>query len=154
MCVVLDTDVQAEVFGDARPPAGEAFFDWINRGDGRLVAGGKLLKELAGRENFREWWRQALLAGLVTEVDNEAVRAETNRLVEEKACRSNDHHVIALAVVGGARLLYTKDRKLTSDFKNRRLIDDPPGRIYSTRRSGAFSRSKRRLLATSACRLD
>ena len=136
------------------PPAGEGFLQWIISGRVRLIVGGKLLKELDRRENFQEWWRQAQLAGLVVRVDDEAVQQETNRLVEENACDSDDPHVIALAIVGGARLLYTNDQELTRDFKNRQLIDHPRGRIYSTRMDSTFSRQKRRLLATSSCRLN
>ena len=54
-------------------------------------------------------------------------------LVERGVCQSNDQHVIALAIVSGARLLYSNDRRLQRDFKDRRLID-PPGKVYSTRR--------------------
>lgn len=151
MCVILDNNIVSEVFGERRPPAGEAFFDWINSGNGRLLGGGKLLEELAGGEKFRVWWQQAVLAGLATRVDDDVVQREATRLAEQEACRSNDEHVVALAVVGGARLLYANDRKLQLDFKDRRLLKDPPGRVYSTRRSGAFTRSKKKLLATSSC---
>ena len=144
----------SEVFGDARPAAGEEFFNRINTGALRLIGGGKLLEELSRRENFRVWWRNASLGALVEQVDDEAVNLETARLTDEKACRSNDAHVIALAAVGGARLLYTNDRRLQSDFKNRQLIDNPPGKVYSTRRSGAFSKGKKSLLATSSCRFE
>ena len=151
MCVILDNNVLFEVFGDGRPPAGAGFFDWINSGGGRLIAGGKLLEELGRRENFSVWWQQAVLAGLATRVDDDAVCRETTRLATQGTCRSNDEHVVALALVGGARLLYTNDRKLQLDFKDRELIDGPPGKVYSTRRSRAFTHGKKRLLATSSC---
>ena len=154
MCVILDNNVVAEVFGDSRPPAGEKFFDWLESGGGRLIGGGKLLTELARRENFRRWWQQAVLAGLATRIDDNAVYRETTRLEMQEACRSNDAHVVALALVGGARLLYTNDRKLQSDFKDRELVDAPPGKVYSTRLSGAFTRSKKKLLATTSCAPD
>ena len=152
MCVILDNSVVSEVFGDNRPPAGVEFFNRIDSGSVRLIAGGKLLKELAQRENFRQWWQQAVLAGVAEQVDDDAVHVATTRLTQQSACRSNDAHVIALAMVGKGRLLYTNDRKLQIDFKDRDLIDDPPGRVYSTRRSGNLTRGKRSLLATSSCR--
>ena len=152
MCAILDNDVVHEVFGDRRSPAGQAFFDWIDSGRGRLIGGGRLLKELARNESFGSWWRDAVLAGLATRVGDEAVEAETVRLTERKACGSNDEHVIALAVIGAARLLYSNDRKLQSDFKDRRLIDRPPGKVYSTLRGDAFTKNKRQLLAGSSCR--
>ncbi|MYN64238.1 MAG: hypothetical protein F4X11_04310 [Acidobacteria bacterium] len=153
MCAILDNSVVHEVFGDRRSPAGEAFFRWISVGGGRLIGGGRLLRELARNENFWFWWREAVLAGLATRLGDGTVEEETTRLVEREACQSNDEHVVALAVVGGARLLYSNDKKLQRDFKNRHLVNHPPGRVYSTRRSGAFTRKKRELLAGSSCRI-
>lgn len=152
MCAVLDNDVVHEVFGDRRTPAGQAFFNWIDSGGGRLIGGGKLLKELAGNESFRSWWQAAVFSGLATRVSDAPVEAEAVRLADLKACRSNDEHVVALALVGGARLLYSNDGKLQRDFKNRHLLDRPPGKVYSTRRSGAFTRRKRELLVGSSCK--
>lgn len=44
--------------------------------------------------------------------------------------RSNDPHILALARAAGVRLLYTKDGKLRSDFKDRKFIG---GAIYKGR---------------------
>ena len=151
MCAVLDNDVVHEVFGKRRSPAGQEFFKWIDSGRGRLIGGGKLLKELARNESFRLWWQAAALSGLATRVGDALVEAEAVRLANREACRSNDEHVVALALVGGARLLYSNDDKLQHDFKNRHLIDRPPGKVYSTRRRGAFTRRKRNLLVRSSC---
>ena len=41
-----------------------------------------------------------------------------------KLCKSDDFHILALAKFTGARVLYTKDRKLITDFKNNILIDN------------------------------
>lgn len=148
MCAILDNDVVHKVFGRNRPAAGKAFFDWIDSGGGRLVGGGRLFEELARNEKFRAWWQEATASGRVERVNDEEVEAETVRLAEQKACLSNDEHVIALAVIGGARLLYSNDRKLQCDFK--RLIDQPR-KVYSTLRSDAFTKKKEKLLAESSC---
>lgn len=131
MCAIVDANVAHEVFSADRPEAGVKFFEWINSGIGRLVAGGKLLEEL-NRTSAREWARQALNAGLIRNVRGTDVNARTEELRYEGACRSNDPHVLALAQLSGARLLYSNDRSLQQDFKNRSLIDNPPGKIYST----------------------
>ncbi len=51
-------------------------------------------------------------------------------------CQSNDEHVIALARADRKRahLLCTNDEALRSDFKNKSLIDNPRGTIYSPTR--------------------
>ena len=66
-------------------------------------------------------------------VDDDKVNEETTFLKENSLCESDDEHVIALAQVSGARLLYADDRKLEKDFRNKALIDTPRGKIYSKR---------------------
>ena len=145
MCAILDAGVVHEVFGSNRPPAGEKFFDWINEGHGRLVLGGKLLVEL-NRTAAREWARQALNAGLIRSVSTDKVNARADTLQSEGSCRSDDPHVIALAQVSAARLLYSNDNKLQRDFKNKTLIDGPRGKVYSTGKHQSFENSHKRLL--------
>ena len=145
MCGILDANVAHEVFGSTRPPAGEKFFDWINTGNGRLVAGGKLLEELY-QTSARDWAQQAINAGLIRSVNEHKINTRTETLQNEGSCSSDDPHVIALAQVSGARLLYSNDNKLSQDFKNKMLIDGPRGKVYSTRTDQRFTNSHRQLL--------
>lgn len=145
MCGILDANVAHEVFGSTRPPAGEKFFDWINTGNGRLAAGGKLLEELY-QTSAREWAQQAINAGLIRSVNEHKINTRTETLQNEGSCSSDDPHVIALAQVSGARLLYSNDNKLSQDFKNKMLIDGPRGKVYSTRKDQHFTNSHRQLL--------
>ena len=131
MCAIVDANVAHEVFGADRPEVGVKFFEWINSRNGRLVAAGKLLEEL-NRTSAREWARQALNAGLIRNMRDTDVNARMEELRNEGACRSNDPHVLALAQLSGARLLYSNDRNLQRDFRNKSLISNPPGKIYST----------------------
>ena len=131
MCAIIDANVAHEVFGSNRPEAGVKFFQWIESGTGRLVASGKLLEEL-NRTSAREWARQALNAGLIRRVHESSVNTRTEKLRNEETCRSDDPHVLALAQISGARLLYSNDAKLQQDFKNKSLIDSPRGKVYST----------------------
>ncbi len=132
MCAIIDNDVRDEVFGAAKNPASTYFLDWLNNGKGRLVAGGQLLQELSGAENFKNWFQQALLSGTARRVPDDKVKAETDSLISANLCRSNDAHVLALARVSGARLLFTNDLTLRADFKNRNIIGPARGNIYST----------------------
>lgn len=146
MCAILDINVVHQVFGPDRPPAGEEFFQWLNSGKGQLVAGGKLLRELDGNRKFRTWRQQAVLSGRVRLCDAAAVNDKTQQLKSENSCRSNDPHIVALAQVSGARLLYSNDEVLQGDFKDKKLIDNPRGKVYSTLRNEHFENSHRRLL--------
>ncbi len=133
MCAIVDTNVANEVFGSSPCPAGEKFLDWINKGSGRLVVGGKLLKELeSGSPCFRNWATQAISSGTMRIVNRGRVDARTVELREEQTLKSDDPHVIALAQLSGARLLYSNDGDLQKDFKNKILIDNLEGKVYST----------------------
>ena len=121
--------------------------DWINNGNGRLVVGGLLMSELErSSPGFKAWSSQAQRSGKLLVESAGEVENKTAALSESGACRSNDHHVIALAQVSGARLLYSNDRALQRDFKDKRLIDNPRGRVYSTLVDQEFSDPHRRLL--------
>ena len=155
MCAIVDANVVSEVFGSNLPPAGEKFFDWLNQGSGRLIVGGKLLEELEqSSADFRRWGQEAQLAGKMKIVNKSEVDARTEQLRSATAIRSNDPHVIALAQVSGARLLYSNDGNLQQDFKNKSLIDDPRGKVYSTSGDGSFLPRHDRLLKNKKlCRL-
>ena len=148
MCAILDANVAHEVFGASQTPAGKRFYDWINEGQGRLVIGGKLTRELnQASAKFAQWARQALLFGRVQRANDDEVNSKTKALVAEGSCISNDVHIVSLAQVSGARLLFTNDGGLHTDFGNKSLINNPRGRIFSTRMGGDLTTSHRRMLA-------
>ena len=150
MCAIIDASIVHQVFGSDRTDAGTAFFTWIASGNGRLVAGGKLLKELSRSEAFRSWWSQAQLAGRTTTFQEETVDRQTQEVEREGVHRSNDPHVLALAQISGARLLFTNDLDLQKDFKNSELIEPSGGRIYTTIRSATFGKAHKNLLRRGA----
>ena len=78
---------------------------------------------------------------------DEDVNGRAEALRRNNICTSNDEHVIALALVSGARLLYTNDKALIEDFKNRDIVAGPRGRIYTTARNDRFTEVHRQLLA-------
>ena len=147
MCLIVDANVVGEMFGGDDSSAGKAILDWLDDRKGTLVVGGELLKELnRGSNKFAEWARQALLREVVRRVDDTKVDERTTQLVRGGTCKSNDPHIIALAQVGGARLLYSNDGYLQQDFRDKRLIDNPRGRVYSTLVNKNFTSTHRKLL--------
>ena len=155
MCGIVDASVVHELFGSKCTEAGRKFVKWLDVGSGRLVVGGKLLEELyKGSQGFIVWQKRAALYGKIRFEDDDAVNAKTDQLQKAGLCKSNDPHVIALAHVSGARLLYSNDGSLHQDFKNKRLIDNPRGKVYSTRGDGSFQRKHDGLLKDqNLCRL-
>lgn len=161
MCAIVDTNVVHEVFGRQPTDAGEGFFRWLNSGKGKLVLGGKLKEELMGKKpkkgeklkeevngvsEFRVWAAQNNLSGKLINADDNRVDQETEKVRSSGKLKSDDPHIIALAQVSGARLLFSNDIKLHKDFKNRNFIDEPPGKVYSTVKNKDFTESKKRLL--------
>ena len=152
MCAILDANVVHEVFGDNRPRAGIEFLDWIDKGRIPLVFGGKLLDELTVNIRFRVWLRQAVVSGRARVVNYARVSNKTETLRYLNECQSNDHHVLALAQISHARLLYSNDHKLIRDFKEKSIIDKPRGTVYSTDPHRKPMKHYRELLRKSHCR--
>ena len=168
MCAIVDTNVVHEVFGRQPTDAGEGFFRWLNSGKGKLVVGGKLKEELMGKKSkkgeklkkevkgvseFRVWAAQNNLSGKLINADENRVDQETEKVRRSGGLKSDDPHIIALARVSDARLLFSNDRKLHEDFKNRNFIDEPPGKIYSTVKNKDFTEDKKKLLNRHHCKL-
>ena len=155
MCAIVDANVASEVFGPRPSPAGDGFLGWVVKG-GRLVAGGKNLRELErSTPRFSEWAGQAVSSGRLRLVDKKPVEHESERLRVNGMCQSNDEHIIALARVSGARLLYSNDVDLQQDFKSKTLIDNPRGSVYSTLKDKTFSPSRKALLRRKGlCRFE
>ncbi len=147
MCAIVDNNVRDQVFGaNSQSSAGRFFLEWLSSGRGKLVVGGGVLRELNEYSDFKRWLRTALGRNIATAVDDAAVDAETTIVQQNDVCKSDDEHVIALAHVSGARLLFTNDGDLQDDFKNPSIINNPRGVIYTTRRGVDVTRTHRKLL--------
>ena len=157
MCAIVDANVVGELWDNSSSAAGQGFRRWIEGPNGRLVVGGQLTQELGSTKAAR-WLRELDRVGKLTSVDDEYVgrrAASLKRLPMSGAgsCRSNDHHVIALAQISGARMLFSNEGALQQDFKNIKLIDQPPGTVYSTLRSKALNSRRRAQLRQHRCGL-
>ena len=147
MCGILDANVVHEVFGNPQSEAGKDFYQWIRNGKQRLVVGGKLWEELKRNSRFRMWAAETRPYGFIRHINKNHIDAEADKL--DGRCRSNDVHVIALAQVSGARLLYSEDRDLHADFKTKALLDKPPGKVYP--RGESKKKERKKLLTQKLC---
>lgn len=123
MCTIIDANVAHELTEPYPDSAGTRFLERVESGTLEVVVGGQLRKEL-NRTSIREWVRQAIVGGKARSVNDEAVDAKTEEVHASGLCLSDDPHIIALALISGARLLYSNDRDLQRDFKNRELVPD------------------------------
>ena len=146
MCAIIDANIVAEAFGAKTTDAGKAFRQRVDEGWLQLVVGGKVLDELDANGAFRDWRATAVRYGKVRVANEDAVRARTQELVDSGVCVSDDEHVVALAQVSGARLVYSNDRLLHRDFKSKTLIDEPRGKVYTTRSTKSFTKLHQQML--------
>ena len=149
MCAIVDANVTFEVFGRKQTEAGRRFRDWLDGNRGQLVVGGKNLTELTHNGNFRRWFLEARrLTGRVRQVGRAQIEVQQEELRRSSLFRSDDEHVLALARVSGARLLYSNDGDLRDDFSNGGIIQRPKGRVYTTQESKSFTPEHQELLET------
>lgn len=145
MCAIIDASVAHKIARPSRSEAGSKFLDCIDAGLLQIVVGGKLRNELY-RTSMQRWVLEALRSGRARSIDDNDVNEKTEELIESGECVSDDHHIIALGQISGARLLFSNDKKLHTDFKNKNLIDKPRGKIYTTLNYEYFHDSHKRLL--------
>ncbi|MFN0095272.1 MAG: hypothetical protein ACKVVT_10940 [Dehalococcoidia bacterium] len=131
----MDNNLSGEFFGASPAPWARPVLKWIALGDGKLAWGGKLKDELSDMRRAAELIRQWRLAGkLHTATEAEIAEELTGAWISH--VRSNDHQILALARVTGARVLCTKELatrgKLDVDFRDRRILADPRGKIYKS----------------------
>ena len=145
MCIIVDADRLGIFLSDPIAEDAAPIHKWLKKGWGKLVysTSGKFSTEVGGSSKRR--LAEHARAGRTTVIPAREFQNDEQQLRSNSAVRSNDPHVLALARYSGARILYTGDGRLMQDFKNKRLIDEPRGKIYS-------GRGNADLLARSACR--
>ena len=129
MCVIIDIPVVHRIFpsphADFRP-----LHAYLTDGRARMVYGGKVRREYLRIEWFRRLLVRLDQQGSALRVADAPVDAASQKIRSKGLCKSNDHHVIALAQIGSVRLLCTDDNNLMCDFKNKELLDKPRGKVY------------------------
>lgn len=155
MCAIVDANAVGELWDEGSSAAGQGFRRWVEGPNGRLVVGGQLKREL-GSSNAAKWLQELERADRLTRVDDSRVDHQAANLRSVPAsdpgsCKSDDHHVIALAQISGARLLFSNDKDLHKDFKNKQLIDQPSGTVYSTLERKDFTSHRRAQLRKHHC---
>ena len=127
----------------------------LQQGTMDLVVGGKVLRELRRTSGeLQEWIKEADRGGHrghIRRVPDEEIEVKQKKLERAGNLRSGDPHVIALAQVSGARLLYTKDEKLRKDFKDKEILDNPRGKIYPIGDGPQARRDRKLLQGRSIC---
>jgi hypothetical protein len=131
MCVIVDANLLSQFFSGRASGVYGPVYDWIDCGPGKLVAGGrKLAREIARVKAALRQISVWKAAGRARYVPDAIVDLTAAGLEASGACRSDDHHILAVAQVSGARLLCTEDGDLRCDFTNARIVSNPKGHVY------------------------
>jgi predicted nucleic acid-binding protein len=127
VCLIVDANAAGEFLAKSSP-----LRNWLlaEKGEPRLVAAGALREELVKLADVRRLLTQLERAGRLRSAASDRLRQEADRLRADGQCRSNDIHVLALAIVSGARTLATFDHALMGDFRNAGIISRPRGSVY------------------------
>ena len=141
MCIVVD----ANMFGAFKDPANEnmeSVWNWLRKKNGKIA--------YSNTKKFEEEWERGGMTSLIKllrqsgqlkEIPPQEVEAKENELNRIDTIRSDDPHIIALAIIANVKVLVSNDRRLHEDFKNRNLIG---GSVYQTK-------SHSRLLRRDTC---
>lgn len=122
--IIIDANVASE-FREATEEA-RLIARWLtNRG--KLSTGGRNLQELL-QTRIRGYVEELRRAGRINRVNDDLIAVMEVKVLKN-GIRSDDEHVIALALVGGARLLYSRDVALIRDFVDRHIIS-PRARCF------------------------
>jgi predicted nucleic acid-binding protein len=130
VCAIIDACVAVRVFVDKNDPDLMKIRTLLLEHKLEVVYGGELAREYARLKAVARIVKLLDQAGIAKKHKDKSVDNEDKKVKEMNLCKSNDTHVIALARVARARLLCSADQGLHTDFKNKKLIDKPRGRIY------------------------
>ena len=128
MCLIIDVNVASDFVGPK--PAAVPVLKWLLGKGGHIALGGKLADEYR-KSTLRGLWAELSRKGSVKLFKDNLVDAEQQTVEDTKLCKSDDPHIIALARLSGCRLVFTRDKPLHADFKNKDLINKPRGFVYT-----------------------
>jgi hypothetical protein len=94
--------------------------EWLLRKNGALIIGGYLKVELERSTKFHDTMTVLSQAGRLHHLDDDKVSKIAEKIKPQ--CRSNDCHVVAAAIVSGCNLVFTGDKKLHKDLKNKTIV--------------------------------
>ena len=134
MCMIVDASKLGDFLADPIKMDSEPIHKWLERGMGILVysTGGQYGVELNKAPKLKDKLADYARSGRARVIRAERFEADELALTARSDRRSNDAHVLALARESGARVLYTGDDALMADFKDKKFIDGPRGKIYSS----------------------
>lgn len=118
MCIIIDANQAGDLTRGERPYV-KVVLEWIDSG-GAIVTGGDLERELFKLGKMRGLLNELSRSGQLKQIRPERVLRRQQQIVHQ--CKSNDPHVVALAIEANTRLIVTEDKNLIADLKNLSIV--------------------------------
>lgn len=92
---------------------------WIDNGINRLIYSNqeKIQSELYDNREMKKYLEDRFKFGRAKRIEKEKVEQAMKDIETKYILRSDDSHILGLAVASEAKLLCTQDKKLAQDFK-------------------------------------
>ncbi len=128
MCAILDVNLIGRFKKDPVDEDLKFVHQWLERKNGKIV--------YSDTEKFRKEWdkgggytlrRQLQRRGKLKLVLAQDVQEKNDKIKDE--IKSDDPHIIALALIAEVKVLISKDNKLIADFK----VHVSQGKVYKTK---------------------
>lgn len=124
MCVIAIVDADSfPVLVTRQGPGDNLFLSWIGSRHGILAFtnAGKYFKELRKNQAVMELIRRYEQGGQLRKISADQLTASDHQIAQ-KNLRSNDSHILSLALASNAKVLCSNDGKLRDDFKDRDIL--------------------------------
>lgn len=118
MCIVIDSDVFSSIAGENTKNHLEfkPLVEWISLGKGKVVYGGtKYGEEIGKNTKFRLWLYELEKKHKTVPVSKELIDLTWLYLTKNiRGHAYNDHHIVAIVIVSGCKLVCSLDKGLHS----------------------------------------
>ena len=164
MCVraIVDASAFRHICEPTPKSAGDQLRRWIVRGDGRVVYSADnttYADELGKNSEVRDLLRDYSQRGLAIEIESEPIQAALDQIPARPVRRSDDPHILALAVASDATVLFSCDGPLRKDFANHQVLRNVgrrrrrsvPDVLIGFPQDTSRTASRRKFLATRKC---
>ena len=124
MCVVAIVDADSFPVLARRNGEGDSLFlSWIGSRHGILAVSnaGQYFKELRKNGAVMDLIRRYDQGGQLRKISADQLSV-TDSQMAQKTPRSNDSHILSLALASGAKVLCSNDGKLRDDFKDKNIL--------------------------------
>ena len=163
MCVrtILDASAFGHLCSGTKNSAGDQLRKWIGRRNGVVVYStyGKYDEELSKHRDARELLGSFVDNGKAEDIDRADYKAALKKIPSNPPRKSNDPHILALALASEATVLFSCDKNLRKDFADTEIIPkigrqqrrSVPGLIDKVPEDITKARERKRFLNSRRC---